>query len=188
MIRRPPRSTLFPYTTLFRSGARVELTQERLKELLTYSPDTGLFYWAVKPNRDVAAGARTGSKSADGALLIRIEGKLYRAHRLAWLYVHGEWPKVIDHINGEPSDNRLANLRDCSQKQNTWNMRAHRDNSSGVKGASFCQRRQLWFARICRDGRSHHLGYFSTVERASDAYDAAARRLHGEFARTNEVA
>lgn len=102
-------------------------------------------------------------------------------HRLAWLYVHGEWPtEQIDHINQNPVDNRIANLRPADKSQNVQNIDAAY-GSSGYRGVSFdsrCGDGNSWRARIMVDGKSHSLGYYATAEEAHDAYLAAKRELH----------
>lgn len=158
------------------------VTQARLQELLHYDPGNGVFYWKERRGSK-SAGSEAGVIANDGARVIRIDKALYRAHRLAWLYEYGHWPEVIDHINGDPSDNRLVNLRNCSQAENARNVRVHRDTASGLKGAY--RDKNKWTSRIFVNGKNVHLGTFPSPERAAAAYDAAARKLHGAFARTN---
>lgn len=164
----------------------MELTAKRLREVLDYSPETGFFYWRERRG-SAAAGSVAGVIAADGARVVRVDGVLYRAHRLACLHVNGGWPKnEIDHINGDPSDNRIENLRDCERRENARNVRCHADTASGMKGAY--RDRKSWSSRICVDGVSRHLGTFKTAGEAAAAYDAAALRLHGKFARINGAA
>ncbi len=160
-----------------------DLTAARLRALLSYAPETGLFYWRERRG-SAAASSVAGVIAFDGARLIRVDGKLYRAHRLAWLHVNGQWPQnEIDHINGDPADNRFDNLRECVRAENARNVRVHSDCASGLKGAY--RGKRGWCSRIMVDGRDIRLGTFATKEQAGAAYDAAARKLHGEFARTN---
>ena len=162
--------------------SKLRLTAERLRELLHYSPETGLFYWRVS-RKGIAAGTEAGTSHVGGYRLICIDRIGHYAHRLAWLYVHGEHPsKEIDHRNGNPSDNRIANLRQSSRAQGARNV-ARRRNRSGFKGVYRCGRK--WKAQIDVNGRKVYLGVFSTPEEAAEAYDTAARLHHGEFARTN---
>ncbi|MGJ4857061.1 HNH endonuclease signature motif containing protein [Labrys sp. La1] len=119
---------------------------------------------------------------------IQIDGKAYRAHRLAWLYMHGEWPaEEVDHINGDKFDNRIANLRACSKSQNQANCGTGRNNTSGFKGVSWHKGRGMWVARIQVEGRPRSLGYHADKKVAAAAYDRAAKELFGAFARTNEI-
>jgi hypothetical protein len=119
-------------------------------------------------------------------VLISVNERLYRAHRLAWLYTTGQWPAhVIDHIDGDAGNNRLANLREVTTAENIRNQRRRGNNTSGYKGVSFAPgRRKCWHAQIMLDGRQHHLGFYADVADAHAAYCEAAARLHGAFART----
>jgi hypothetical protein len=162
--------------------SKPRLTRKRLMELLDYAPETGLFYWR-ETRGSVAAGLEAGTLHIGGYRVIRIGGVAHRAHRLVWLYVYGEHPiEEIDHKNRNPADNRIANLRQCSHAQNARNV-VRRRNRSGFKG--IYRPRSRWRAEITVNGTRIHLGVYSTPQEAADAYDAAARLHHGEFARTN---
>jgi hypothetical protein len=157
---------------------------ESVRELLDYDPRAGVFRWRAKPNKRTNAGATAGSISRSGHRRITIDGQRYQAHQLAWFLVHGAWPGFkLDHANGNPDDNRIANLRRTTTAQNMQNSRRFSTNSSGLKGVSFCRQTNKWRAKIVVDGRSTHLGRFSTAERAHAAYVAAAIKYFGEFAR-----
>lgn len=159
--------------------AKTDLTAERLRELLHYDPDTGVFRWvAARPN--CRSGEQAGCTRENGHVIICLDGKLYYAHRLAWLYVHGAWPsKLIDHINGNRSDNRIQNLRDVEPSVNAQNIRqAFKTNASGVLGASLFKRTGRYVAMIRIDGKKRYLGYFDTAEEAHAAYLAAKRKHH----------
>lgn len=154
------------------------LTAERLRELVSYNPETGAFHWIVDKSSKARAGCRIGSAHTAGYLTVRVDGTAHLLHRLAWLYTHGRWPvDQIDHINGDRADNRLANLRECSNAQNCQNVRAHADGS-GMIGASFDKRRGKWVAGIGVSGRRHFLGYFPTQREAHAAYLFAKARFH----------
>jgi hypothetical protein len=161
------------------------LTAERLRELLHYDPDTGVFTWLRVKGRRVRVGALSGKANGGGYFQIGVDGRIYYAHRLAWLYVHGEWPVAsIDHVNCDRCDNRLANLRPATKAQNAANARKRTNNSSGFKGAYWNARRNKWMASIEADGHQRHLGYFDNPTDAHKAYVAAAERHFGEFARS----
>ena len=160
------------------------LTQERLKELLVYDPETGLFTWKVSPAASVKIGDTAGSLNSPRYCQIRIEGYAYLAHRLVWLYVHGNFPSAqIDHINGGKNDNRLANLRLATGRQNQANIGVGPRNSSGFKGVCWKKQAQKWYAYGSLNGKPKHLGRFDTAEAASAAYEAFAKSYHGEFYR-----
>lgn len=168
---------------------RNELTAERLREVLCYSPETGLFTWKGtargRQGGNTYIGRTTGSPDHRGYCRICVDGHLYLAHRLAWLYAHGRWPAaMIDHVNGDKSDNRIANLREATMAQNKMNVCAPRTNKSGFKGVSWNSDAGKWMAYIRAAGKSYNLGRFDTPEAAHAAYAEAAARLHGEFART----
>ena len=154
------------------------ITQERLRELLSYNQHTGVFQWLVSRGR-ARAESIAGSADSYGYLQTKICGRIYLNHRLAWLYAHGEWPdEQIDHINGCRADNRLANLRKVSASINQQNQRKARlDNKSGFLGVSSSGKR--WQARISHPGgKDTYLGLFDTPELAHAAYLEAKRRLH----------
>lgn len=138
------------------------------------------FIWRDKRNAGHVLRGRAGAFT-DRYVKIRIDHVLYSAHRLAWLYVYGEWPlDQIDHINNDKTDNRICNLRLATQSENIVNRRAQSNNSSGRKGVTRSGKR--WSASIRSNGHRYHLGTFDTVDDAHAAYSEAACRLHGEFA------
>ena len=159
------------------------LTQAQLKSQLSYNPETGIF------NRTLKTGIVkvTGSKNSLGYIQIKINGRGYSAHRLAWLYITGEWPKEhIDHINGIKGDNRICNLRESTKSQNQWNAGSQKNNKSGFKGVSWHKRDQKWISSIRFHGKQKYLGSFADPEEAYLAYCDAAKEYHGEFANTGE--
>jgi hypothetical protein len=161
-----------------------ELTAARLRSLIDYDPVTGEFRWKPRMGRSGSwcnVDRQAGSVSKQtGYRTVRLDKKLYQAHRLAWLYVHGEWPSHdIDHINGERLDNRIVNLRDVPNVINRQNMRrARKDSSTGHLGVVADTRRGKFEARIKVDGVARHLGYFSSPEEAHATYVGAKRSLH----------
>jgi len=168
------------------------LTQVLLKSLLHYEASTGVFTWLVGKRGAAHAGKVAGCPlrrtQPNTYHVIRVGGRLYAAHRLAWFYVYGWWPQYIDHKNTLKADNRLDNLRASTKAQNGHNVGLRTTNTSGFKGvhrASRAKRRtKPWVAEICTQGERRCIGYFETPEKAAAAYQAAALKEHGEFART----
>lgn len=153
------------------------VTHERLLELLSYDPESGSFTWLASASNRRKAGKIAGCKRADGYILVGIDGKLYTAHRLAWFYANGVWPdKIIDHINRNPSDNRLCNLRCVGREENSQNVGLRKNNKSGVTGVSFWKKRGLWQVRIKYGGKLRHVGYFETLDAATNARKEAERK------------
>lgn len=171
--------------------AKADLTSGRAHELLEYCQETGNFFWREKsaddtPNnrqRNAWNSLRAGKparNSTHGYVGIRIDGKLYLAHRVAWLMAHGTWPNgIIDHINGITADNRLCNLRDTTPAMNAENRRRPRRGMvSGLAGAQWHKQLSKWQASIMVGGVRTHLGVFDTPNAAHETYLAAKRRLH----------
>jgi len=162
---------------------RPRVTRARLRELLHYDPETGEFRWLERVTKWIEPGDLAGSVDDQGYRRITIKGRHYRAHHLAWFYMKGKWcSQVIDHRDGDPSNNRWANLRSATRLQNSVNKRLYRNNACGLKGV--CRAGSAWCAAIYKKRRRVHLGYFPTPQEAHAAYAKAARKLFGEFART----
>lgn len=152
------------------------LTGSRLERLLNYDSETGVFRWRGGHKR-VRAGAVAGVIDKDGYVIICIDGRNYRAHRLVWLWMTGDWPvDEIDHRDMSRSNNRFDNLREATHQQNAHNRRK--------RGFILDRRRNVFVARINIGSEHIHLGQFSTAEEAQAAYNSAAEKLHGEFARS----
>lgn len=160
-----------------------DLTAEYLKQVLHYEPETGKFTWIKRVSTAIQIGDETGSPSG-GYLLIRVGDRLYKAHRLAWLYMTGEWPdRKIDHKDTVRDNNTWDNLRLATDAQNSHNTRIFRTNTSGFKGVSKHKASGLWQAYIWVNNKKVSLRYHKTPEAAHAAYSEAAHRLRGEFAR-----
>lgn len=156
-----------------------ELTQARLKELLHYDPETGIFTNRVQRRRISGVGERAGYRDGEsGYRSICIDVHRYYEHRLAFLYMTGAWPaKHVDHLDGQRGDNRWTNLRDVARVVNQQNMRrAPVNNASGLLGAH--RKRNRWSSQIKVHGRLVKLGIFDTALQAHHAYIAAKRRFH----------
>lgn len=154
-----------------------------LRDILHYNPETGEWTW-IKGRPGVKVPQAGTLSKRWGYLQIQIDGKIYKAHRLAWVYMTGKWPKGdIDHINRNRADNRWANLREATRSQNNINAGQRKHNTSGLKGAFFRpDKKNRWQAKIGLNGKGVHLGYFLTKEEAHAAYLEAARKHYGEFA------
>jgi len=160
------------------------ITQERLKELLHYDATTGVFTRLIQTSSNAKKGSIAGSLSKQGYVIIWINNEKRLAHRLAWLYVYGEYTVdgfEIDHINRIKSDNRISNLRLATRNQNRMNVDKAKNNSSGYKGVCFEQQTQKWKSQIKHNGKSITLGRFSTKEDANKKYLSYVKDLHGEF-------
>ena len=154
--------------------ANRDLTHDRLRELLAYNPKTGKFYNRVARGSGAKVGAEAGCTQPNGYVQIGIGGNLY-AHRLAWLYVHGYMPEHgVDHIDRNPGNNRIDNLREASQICNSRNCGSRSHNTSGVKGVSWYKPRCKWNAYITVNRRRFNLGYYD------DFNDAVCVRLAAE--------
>lgn len=148
-------------------GSAPKLTHVQLTNFLDYNPITGVFIWKVRPSNRVQVGDAAGNISVYGYVEIRIDGILYKAHRLAWFYVYKEWPKnEIDHINGDRSDNSITNLRDVSHSVNQRNLAIPKNNTSGCRGVNWCQNTATWRTRIKVNGDTIELGHFYCYNKA----------------------
>lgn len=142
------------------------LTQDRLKELLHYDPETGHFTWLVARGRS-SANSRAGTPHSHGYLHTQIDGSRRYNHQLAFLYMTGEAPPEVDHINRDKSDNRWHNLRPASRRDNMGNVGRQSNNTSGHRGVTWYKRYAKWRASGKRDGLPVHLGYFNSLEEAA---------------------
>ena len=149
------------------------LTQAELKSKLLYYKNNGMFIW-------LKLGNTAGYIDKDGYRLIKINQKSYRAHRLAWLYMYGQWPtKQIDHIDGNKLNNSIDNLREATQAQQNANRPALSRNLLGVKGVR--KHGKKYQALICKDKKQIVIGLFDTIKEADYAYRKKALELYGEY-------
>ena len=174
------------------------ITPDILRQLLRYEPETGKLYWKPRP------AEMFKNKQAYGAWNTKFAGKeafatisdnryrcgevfdrWYRAHRVVWAVHYGEWPKdEIDHVDGDGLNNRISNIREATRSENTRNQGNRKTNTSGFKGVSRVSGAKPYQARIRVNGKRISLGYHATAEAAHAAYCEAAKKYHGEFART----
>lgn len=165
---------------------RSGLTQRRIRELLDYDTDTGLLRWRTSHSPRARAGALAGTAIDSGGYhVIGVDRIIYRVHRIVWFWMTGTWAvEQVDHINGNRIDNRWTNLRAASWDENSRNRKQHRSNKAGYKGVRRTDALvPSWKAIITHNHKVYHLGTFRSPELAAQAYNVAAMKLFGEFAR-----
>jgi len=160
----------------------MKITFERANELLDYCPETGKFTWVGDRPNQVKAGSQAGYTRRDGYLVLVLDCRHYLGHRVAWLMAKGNWPSsMIDHIDGDPRNNRLSNLRPATRAQNMMNMALLESNTSGFKGVSWDKSCGKYQAYITVDRRKKSLGFFSDKMLAAAARHAAEKKYFGEY-------
>lgn len=150
------------------------LNQNKLKSILEYNPDTGLFVRLKRSGARGIAGDVAGCKNNNGYIVITIDGKLYQSHRLAYLYMTGEWPNNIDHINHSRNDNRWINLRSVTCGENQKNKSKQKNNKTGITGVCWSSRWKNWRAQINGNGKNIAIGHFI------DKFEAICARKSAE--------
>jgi hypothetical protein len=157
-----------------------DLSAATARSLFDYDAQTGELTWKVSPSIGVKSGRSAGAVNSSGHLQVKIKGKAFSVHRVVWLITHGEWPPTqIDHINRNPADNRLANLRLATHIENCRNRGAQKNNTSGAKGVR--RRGKRYTAQLRVNGANVFLGGFPSLEEASRAYQLAAQKQFGSF-------
>lgn len=173
-----------------------EITPDYIREILDYNPDTGIFTWKtrrIRPGR--SNDANWNSRFAGQPVALRqhrhghyqivIHCRNYMYHRVAWMHYYGVDPgSHLDHVNGDPTDNRIANLRLATPSQNMMNQKRRTDNTSGVKGVSWSKKERKWYAYITVGKKMKGIGRFHNFDQAVDARRAAQAEMHGEFGRS----
>jgi hypothetical protein len=163
----------------------LRITHMELQNMLHYNPLTGIFTWRVNRGRNAKIGESAGRPDKNGYLRIAISGNEYRVARLAWFYMHCQWPVgVIDHIDRDITNNAISNLREATLSQNQGNRIAAINSECKIKGVSFDSARMKFVAYITRNNKRKNLGRYNTAEEAAAAYAKAAQEYFGEFART----
>ncbi len=163
------------------------LNQSELLKILHYDPDTGVFTNKIWRSSRSLPGQEVGSVDSKGYLHTIVDGRIYRLHRLAFLYVTGLVPSFVDHINRDRQDNRWENLRGADCRQNSGNSGIARHNTSGFRGVSRNRSSGKWHAQIKINGKQTYLGRFETPEQAAHTYNLAAKEHFGEYATLNTV-
>ena len=155
------------------------LTQELVHSLFDYDPETGLFICKQRRSQK-PAGSIAGYKNSNGYIFLHINHKNYSAHRVAWFYVYGVWPKFLDHINRVKDDNRICNLKNVNRSENGQNREKCLNNKTGYKGVSIRKSKKgiKYVAQIKSNNKVIHLGYFDIAEQAFEAYCNAASKYH----------
>jgi len=163
------------------------ITQDKLKQVLNYSEDTGVFTYKErlidnsesegyrKSWNSQYSGKEAGTKTSHGYIVVSVYGERYYAHRLAWLYMYGVWPKYIDHIDGNGFNNKISNLRSVTQSENIKNTRIQDKSVSGVIGVTWDKSRSKWIVKITSEGKVYNLG------RCSDFFEAVCLRKSKEI-------
>lgn len=155
------------------------LSQSELQRLFTY--DRGVLTWTTYGPRRLH-GKRAGTVNGQGYRQVRIRGVIYPEHRLVFMYHHGYVPKLIDHINGVRDDNRIENLRPCTQIQNSYNTRGWARHTL-PKGVTWSKKDRRFQAQLSINGKNTYLGQFRELEDAVSAVVEARRKHHGDFAK-----
>jgi hypothetical protein len=170
-----------------------QITQDILKYLFDYDENSGRFTHKEISGRHPNRNVRFSGKFADCVLdkdgyrkLSAKEIGSVRAHRMAWIYYYGEQPpEIIDHINGDPADNKIKNLRAASKNQNRWNSTHQNRNKLSQRGISL-NGKNGFRVRVTVNGQYHYIGRFKTLEEAIKRRDEAHKTLYGAYAKLPE--
>lgn len=156
------------------------ITQEQIKELFNYDPGTGVLTWKIRTAKRIHVGDNAGSINDGKYLRTTIKNKLYLNHRIIFLFYHGYLPKYLDHIDGNPLNNRILNIRECTSSQNNYN-RKYCNNNSGIKGVGWHILKNKWQARLNINGKTRHLGLFENKNDAEQIVRKFREKHHKEF-------
>ena len=168
------------------------ITQDELKQLVQYIPETGNLVYKKATRGFHGSQAKNkpiGTVQPNGYRLVMIKRKRYLVHRLIWLYHHGEMPKIVDHINRDKTDNRIENLREVTRKENSWNTTIKHSNQSttGYRGVCYLQDRDRFLSYCHHEGKFVFIGHFDDPHSAAEAYNEKVLQLRGEYASLNEI-
>jgi len=155
-----------------------------VRQWLRYDPETGHLWWLRWPGGKARLDQPAGTTRPDGRRQIKVCGRAFKAHRVCWSLHYGAWPEGdIDHINADPADNRLENLREATKTENNRNQCKRTGCSSGLKGVTWDKRWRKWRAHIRVHGKLIRLGAFDDEYEAHLAYCRAADAYFGDFRR-----
>jgi hypothetical protein len=157
------------------------ISKQHLNELFDYK--NGVLYWKSPKSNRLKIGQKAGTVAKDKRERINVCGKLLLTHRIIFAMHHDYWPKYVDHIDCDKSNNKIENLRETTVHQNQWNKHLDCRNTSGIKGVSFDKRRNKWVAEIRNHNKKIFLGRFNSVAEAEKTVKIARTQIHGEFAR-----
>lgn len=163
------------------------MTQDEVKKLFTYRNDGVLIRKTDGGRHNNKIGQVAGGEHGDGYYKIRVGSERQKLHRVIFLYHHGYLPDRIDHIDTNPSNNRIENLRECTSQQNSCNAKMSKANSSGFKGVYWRNDRSRWVAKITFKGKKYTAGSFKDINEAAEAANKKRIELHGEFANNGIV-
>ena len=155
------------------------ITKEYLQSIFTYKE--GNLYWKVKHNTKMIVGSKAGAISSNNRTSVQINNKSYLLHRLIYLYHNDALPQYIDHIDGDPQNNNIQNLRPATKIQNAYNSKLASTNKSGVKGVH--KKGNKWYVACRVNKKVYFLGYFVDLDLAKKTIEDFRLKHHGEFAR-----
>ena len=158
------------------------MTRKQIEERMVCDPEAGTLTWREGSTRvGELAGKEVGCLNGDGYRVVNLDGRLFRVHRLIWLYAHGTFPKFLDHRDGNRSNNKISNLRRVTKSQNNWNGKTPHTNTSGAKGVTQYGSAGKWRACVTKHGKQYCRAGFETFEQAKAAAQSLRLTLHGEF-------
>lgn len=158
----------------------ITLTQAYLKEVFQY--EDGHLCWLID-SRKTKHGQRAGRTKSNGYCEVGLNGKLHGTHRIIFMMFHGYMPRIIDHIDGNPSNNKIENLREASHAENMRNSQRPKNNTSGFKGVYLDRRNNHWIAQCWHENNKKHLGSYANIHEAVDAVVKFREENHKQFAR-----
>ena len=166
--------------------AKSPLSIETLKEWIDYNPKTGEFKWKKSPHHLIKAGDMAGGYEKRGYRIFKLKEKTIKGHRAAWAIIYGYFPSgEIDHIDNNPSNNRIDNLREVDRSRNQMNAKTPKHNKSGVKGVHYCKSKQKWLATIGFNKKKICIGHFDLFNEAVQARKDKEKEIQGEYAFRN---